>query len=155
MRASKLSVAAATLLALEGLALIVVALVEVFGLSAGDASSLPSALALIALTVIGGVGLVCLGVAVLRGRSWGRSGGMVLQIIAVATAASALGVRPFPTMFVLGLAVPGLIGAILLFLVSQREGPRAHRGGDLGDGDTREGDARQGDAGEETAREPR
>lgn len=130
MRASKLTVAASTLLALEGAALLVVALVEVFGLSAGDAVLLPSALALIALTVIGGAGLIGLGVAVFRGRSWGRSGGMVLQIIAVAMAMSALGVRPFPVLFFLALAIPGAVGAVLLFLVSRSEGPRSRLRGD-------------------------
>jgi len=138
MRASKLTVAASTLLALEGAALIVVALVEVFGLSAGDAALLPSALALVVLTVIGGAGLVGLGLAVLRGRSWGRSGGMVLQIIAVAMAMSALGVRPFPALFVLALAIPGVAGAVLLFLVSRREGPSRLRGRD-GESDDADG----------------
>lgn len=122
MRTSKLTLAAAALLALEGIALVVIALIEVLGLSRGDAASLPSALALIALTAIGGLGLVGLAFAVLRGRSWGRSGGVVLQILAIATALSALGVRPFPALFVLGVAIPGAVGLVLLLLVARREG---------------------------------
>ncbi|MDA4894301.1 MULTISPECIES: hypothetical protein [Microbacterium] len=127
MRASKLTIVTAALLALEGIALVVIALIEAFQLGAGDAASLPSALALIVLTAIGGLGLVAMAIAVLRGRSWGRSGGMVLQILAVATALSALSVRPFPTAFVLAVGVPGALGIVLLFLLTRREGPRARR----------------------------
>ena len=96
MRVSRLTIAAAAVLALEAAALLVIALIESFGLGAGDASSLPSALALIVLTAIGAVGLGAFAFAVLRGRSLGRSGGMVVQILAIAVALSALGVRPFP-----------------------------------------------------------
>jgi hypothetical protein len=130
MRASRLTIAAVAVLALEAAALLVIALIEVFGLSSGDASSLPSALALIVLTAIGAVGLGALAFGVLRGRSLGRSGGMVVQILAILIALSSLGVRPFPVLFVLSLAVPGALGAVLLFLLTRREGAAARRRGD-------------------------
>ena len=122
MRASRLTIAAVAVLALEAIALLVIALIEMFGLGSGEASSLPSALGLIGLTVIGAVGLGALAIGVLRGRSFGRSGGMVVQILAVAVGLGSLGVRPFPALFVFSLVIPGVIGAVLLFLLTQREG---------------------------------
>jgi hypothetical protein len=120
MRPSRLTIAAAAVLALEAAALLVVTLGEVFGLSSGAAASLPSALGLIGLSAVGAVGLAALAYAVLRGRSFGRSGGMVVQILAIAVALSALTVRPFPVLFVLALLIPGAIGAVLLFLLTRR-----------------------------------
>ncbi len=122
MRVSRMTIAAAAVLAVEAAALLVIALIEMFGLGSGDASSLPSAVALIVLTAIGAVGLGALAFAVLRGRSLGRSGGLVVQILAILVALSALGVRPLPLLFVLSLAIPGTIGAVLLFLLARREG---------------------------------
>ncbi|MDR2321828.1 MAG: hypothetical protein LBE60_09290 [Microbacterium sp.] len=130
MRPSRLTIAAAAVLALEALALLVVTLMEVFGLSSGAATSLPSALGLIGLSAVGAVGLGALSFAVLRGRSFGRSGGMVVQILAIAVALSALTVRPFPVVFVLALVVPGAIGAALLFLLTRRAGAEARRSAD-------------------------
>ncbi|MGN8027848.1 hypothetical protein [Microbacterium sp. 22242] len=134
MRASALTTAAAAVLALEALALLVIALIEAFGLGAGDAASLPSALGLIGLTAVGAVLLGALAFAVLRGRSSGRSGGLVVQILAIAIALSSLGVRPFPAVFVFSLAIPGAVGAVLLFLVARREGAAARRQFAEGDG---------------------
>jgi hypothetical protein len=135
MRASRLTIAATAVLALEAAALLVIALIEVFGLGEGDAASLASAGALIALTAVGAIGLGLLAFAVSRGRSFGRSGGMVVQILAVLTGLSAFGVRPFPTLFVLALVLPGALGAVLLFLLARREGAAARHRADEGEGE--------------------
>ncbi|WP_295012270.1 hypothetical protein [uncultured Microbacterium sp.] len=133
MRVSRLTLAATAILAAEALALLVIALVELSGLGSGDAASLPSGLGLIGLTVVGAIGIGALSFAVWKGRSFGRSGGMVVQILAVLTALSSLGVRPFPLGFVLALAVPGAVGAVLLFLLSRREGAANRRRADQAD----------------------
>ncbi|GAA5148771.1 hypothetical protein GCM10025768_10970 [Microbacterium pseudoresistens] len=130
MRVSRLTTATAALLALEGIALLIVALVEGIRLGAGEAAELPTALALIGLTVIGGAGLLLLAVGVLRGRSWARSGGMVLQILGVATALSGMSAQPFPTLFVVGLGVPCALGIVLIFLLSRRAGLDARSASD-------------------------
>lgn len=130
MRPSRLTITAAAVLGLEAAALLVVTLMEVFGLSSGAATSLPSALGLIGLSAIGALGLAALAVAVLRGRSFGRSGGMVVQILAIAVALSAIGVRPFPAVFVLSLLIPGVLGAVLLLVLTRRAGAEARRGAD-------------------------
>lgn len=132
MRPSTLTIAAAALLALEALALLVITLIEVFGMSSGGATSLPSAFGLIGLSAVGAVGLAVLAFAVLRGRSFGRSGGMVAQILAIAVALSAIGVRPFPTVFVLSLLIPAVSGAVMLFLLTRQAGAEARRRTDSG-----------------------
>ncbi|MBS1697969.1 MAG: hypothetical protein JST25_06160 [Actinobacteria bacterium] len=127
MRPSTLTIAAAVLLALESAVLLVLTLIEVFDLSSGDASSLPSGLGLIGLSAVGATGLAVFAFGVLRGRSYGRSGGMVVQILAVAVAFSALSVRPFPVVFVLSLLIPAVAGIVMLFLLSRQAGAEARR----------------------------
>jgi len=123
MRAPWVSLAAAAVLVLEGIALFIVALVEIFGLGSGDATFLPTALALIALTLIGSAGLIAFAVAVRRGLSWGRSGGIVVQVLAIAVALSAAStVTPVPMPFVLGVGLSGLLGFVLLIATARRDG---------------------------------
>src|SRR5690606_22754413 len=81
---------AAGVLALEGAALIVIALVELFALSAGDASSPASGVALIVLTLLGAAALIAFAAGTLRRASWARSGGILFQVLAIALALAAL-----------------------------------------------------------------
>ncbi|MGX1695961.1 hypothetical protein ACWIBQ_11345 [Microbacterium keratanolyticum] len=127
MRASTLVWAASGLLALEGAALVIIALLELFGLGAGNAASIPTAIALIVLTLIAGVGLVAFAVGVLRGKGWARSGGVAVQALAIATAFSALSVQPLPWAFVLGVGGSGLVGLVLLISVARRAGAQESR----------------------------
>ncbi|MBS1906781.1 MAG: hypothetical protein JST33_09490 [Actinobacteria bacterium] len=140
MRTSRLTIAAAALLFLEAGALLVITLIEVFGLSSGAASSLPAAWGLIGLSAIGAVGIAGLAVAVLRGKSFGRSGGLVVQILGIATGLSAIGAQPFPAAFVLGLVIPGALGGVLLILEARRAAAEARRR----DGETRGADGAGG-----------
>lgn len=124
MRSSALTRAAAAVLALEGAALVVFAIVELFGLGAGEAASLPTAIALIALTLIGAAALFAFAAGTMRGRTWARSGGVVLQVIAIALALASLTVPPVPWLFVAGVGLPGVIGFVLLIAVSRRQAQR-------------------------------
>ncbi|MFB7250283.1 hypothetical protein [Microbacterium sp. NPDC056234] len=132
MNAPGLARAAAAVLALEGIALVVVALIETFGLGSGDAANLATALALIVLTLVGAAALIAFALGTLRGRSWARSGGVVLQVLAVALALAALTLQPVTWLFVLGVGVPGILGFVLLISSARREiesdGPTAGRG---------------------------
>lgn len=74
VRAPGIALAAAAVLALEAVALLVFAVIELAGLGAGDAASLPTALALIVLTLIGAAALVAFAVGTRSGKSWARSG---------------------------------------------------------------------------------
>ena len=121
MRSPALATAAAAVLALEGIALVVFAVIELFGLGAGQASSMPTAIALVVLTLIGAGALFAFAAGTRRGRTWARSGGVVLQILAVALALASLTVQPVVWGFVVGVGLPGLIGFILLIATSRRE----------------------------------
>lgn len=122
VRAPGLATAAAAVLAVEGAALTIFAVIELFGLGAGQAVVLPTAIALIVLTLIGAVALFAFAFGTRRGHTWARSGGVVLQVLAVALALASFGVQPVPWMFILGVGLPGLAGFVLLIAASRREG---------------------------------
>ncbi|WP_223625816.1 hypothetical protein [Microbacterium sp. EST19A] len=122
MRAPGLALAAAAVLAAEGAALLVFAVIELAGLGAGDAASLPTALALIVLTLIGAAALIAFAIGTRAGRSWARSGGVVFQVLAVAVALASLTVQPISWLFTLGVGLPGLLGFALLIASARREG---------------------------------
>lgn len=121
VRSPALATSAAAVLALEGAALVVFALIELFGLGAGQAASLPTAIALIVLTLIGAAALFAFAAGTRRGRTWARSGGVVLQILALALALASLTVQPVPWAFIVGVGAPGLVGLVLLISTSRRE----------------------------------
>jgi hypothetical protein len=121
LRSPRLAAAAAAVLVLEGAALTVVALIELFGLGAGDAASLPTAIALIVLTLLGAAALFAFAGGTRRGRTWARSGGVVLQVLALALALASLTVQPVLWAFVLGLGAPALVGFVLLLASARSE----------------------------------
>jgi hypothetical protein len=122
VRSPGLALAAAVVLAAEGLALLVFAGIELAGLGAGDAASLPTALALTVLTLIGAAALIAFALGTRRGRSWARSGGVVFQVLAVALAVAALTLQPIPWLFILAVGLPGLLGFALLISSARSEG---------------------------------
>ncbi len=124
MRAPRLALAAAVVLTAEGAALVAFALIELIGLGAGDAASLPTALALIVLTLIGAAALAAFALGARAGRSWARSGGVVFQVLAVALALAALTLQPVAWPFVLGVGVPGVLGLVLLIASARAEAER-------------------------------
>lgn len=124
MRSPALARAAAAVLALEGLALIVFALIELIGLGAGDAASLPTALALIVLTLLGAAALIAFAVGANGGHSWARSGGIVFQVLAVALALASLTIQPVQWLFTLAVGVPGALGFALLVASARAENAR-------------------------------
>lgn len=121
MRSPAPALAAAAILALEALALIVFALIEIVGLGSGDAASLPTAIALIVLTLLGAAALVAFAVGTRHGRSWARSGGIVLQVLAVALALASLTIQPVNWVFTLAVGVPGLLCFVLLIAATRAE----------------------------------
>lgn len=130
MPRSKVALLASAVLILEGIALGVISVVELIALGGGEATSTPTAIALIVLTLIGACALVAFGWGVRRGLSWARSGGILLQVIAVAIALSSLSLQPVPWMFTLGLGLAGLAGFVLLILTARADGasdPRVRR----------------------------
>lgn len=124
MRAPGLALTAAVVLTLEGAALLVFAVIELMGLGAGDATSLPTAIALTVLTLIGAACLLAFAAGVRRGRSWARSGGVVFQVLAVVLALASLTLQPVTWAFTLGLGLPGLLGFVLLIASARAESVR-------------------------------
>ncbi|HWU30365.1 MAG TPA: hypothetical protein VN041_14875 [Microbacterium sp.] len=122
MRRSGPAAIAAVILGLEGVALAVVGIIELFALGAGDASSAASGIALIGLTLIGAAALIAFGFGVLRRASWARSGGIVFQVLAIALSLAALTIRPTPWTFVLVLGIVGVVGLVTLIATVRREG---------------------------------
>ncbi len=124
MRSPGLALAASVVLAAEGAALTVFALIELFGLGAGDAASLPTAVALIVLTLIGAAALFAFALGARVGRSWARSGGIVFQVLAVALALASLTLQPIVWLFTIAVGLPGALGFALLIATTRAENER-------------------------------
>ena len=118
---------AAILVGLEGLALAALAVWQIVAIVQGDTGSVESAIALLVLTVVGTAALLAFAVAVWRGRSWGRSGGIVAQVLILAVAlGAATGAYAHP-LIALAIAVPA-IAALVLLVLAARDAGRAKSG---------------------------
>jgi hypothetical protein len=119
---------AAFVLILEAAGVAALLVWQASALFSGDTASVPSALALMVLTLIGVVAVAGFAVATARGRSWGRSGGIVVQLLIIAVAIGALtGVGAAP-LVALAIAAPGVVGFVLLLLAAREAAPpRAER----------------------------
>lgn len=125
MRTNALTLVTAGLVTLQGLAVLGLAVWQLVALVSGDTDSVDSAVALIVLTLIGGLAVTAFGVAIARGRSWGRSGGIVTQVLILAVGlGAATGAYAAPTV-ALGISAPALIVFLLLVADSRRAGREA------------------------------
>lgn len=120
MRNDLLSFVAGGLVALEGAVLAALAVWQLVALSQGDTASAVTAIALIALTLIGAALVVVFGVAAMRGRSWGRSGGIVVQLLVLAVAVGAVTGTYGHPLNGLQLGVPALLVLVLLISAARR-----------------------------------
>lgn len=117
---------AAVLLGAEAVGILALAGWELVALVSHDTADPVSAVALIVLTVIGAVAVAAFAAAVWAGRSWGRSGGIVTQLLILAVALGAVtGSYPQPGTAA-ALAIPAIIVFVLLVLAA-REAQRAER----------------------------
>jgi hypothetical protein len=114
---------AAAVLALEALGVGVLLVQEILALLAGDTASLSSALALLVLTAIAALAVAGFAVATARDQSWGRAGGIVVQVLILAVAIGAPGVGVAPGI-VLAIAAPGVVGLVSLILAARAAAPR-------------------------------
>lgn len=121
MTTTALTRLAALLLLLEAVALAVITGWEVLALLGGGGDPRNS-VALIVLTGLGVAGLAAFAVAVARGQSWGRSGGIVAQLLILAVTLGAL-TGPAPSLpFALATGLPAAVTLAVLILVSRRVG---------------------------------
>lgn len=82
--------ASVSLLALESIGLAALTVWEVISLVRGDLSSLATSLALLVMTLVATGALAGFAFAVHTGRAWGRSGGIVAQVLIFAVAVGAV-----------------------------------------------------------------
>lgn len=129
MRADRVTRGAAVVLLIEALGLFVLAGWQVLVLLGGDTDSVASSIALIVLTAIATAAVAAFSAATLRGSHWGRSGGIVMQLLTLAIALGALGGRGGDVLVGLGLAALGIVGLVLLILAVRHA---ARAGGDGG-----------------------
>lgn len=127
MRNDLLSVVAGGLVAVEGIALAALAGWQFVALAQGDTASPATAVALIVLTLVGAALVVVFGVAAARGRSWGRSGGIVVQLLVLAVAIGAVTGTYGHPLNGLQLGVPALIVLVLLISASRRAAQSTRR----------------------------
>ncbi len=114
--------AAAIVVGLEGLALAALVGWQVVAVVTGDTDSLASALALTVLTGVSAAAVIAFAVAIWRGRSWGRSGGIVTQVLIIAVAiGAATGAYGHPSTALI-LAIPALVALVLLVLAVRDAG---------------------------------
>ena len=130
MRTKALSRVAAIIVALEGFGLLALVAWQVAALVSGDTDSVTSSVALIVLTAAGAAAVIAFAAGVWRGRSWGRSGAIVTQLLVLAVALGAVTGVYADASTALGLAVPALV-ALALLVVSARPAP-----GDAEDAET-------------------
>lgn len=117
-------IVAAAVLALESVGVAVLLVLQFAGLFAGDVASVPSALALIVLTLVGLVAVAGFALATARGLSWGRSGGIVVQVMILAVALGALTGAGASPAIAAAIASPGAVGLIALLLAARAAAPR-------------------------------
>lgn len=124
MRTKPTARIAAVLVGLEALGVLAIVVWQIAALAGGDTESSTSAIALIVLTAAGAALLAAFAVAVWRGQSWGRSGGIVAQLLILAVAlGAATGAYAHP-LTGLVLAVPAVVTLVLLVLAARRRDPR-------------------------------
>ncbi|NYF15897.1 hypothetical protein HDC37_000709 [Microbacterium sp. AK009] len=115
---------AGLLLALEGIGLLVLVGWQVVALVGGDTGILTTALALLVLTLAGAAIVLAFAGAAWRRISWGRSGGIVTQLLILAVAlgaATGAYAQPFSALL---LAVPAVVVLATLVWATRTSAPR-------------------------------
>lgn len=117
---------AAVLVALEAAGLVALVVWQVIALLSADTASIDTAIALLVLTAAGAAAVAAFAVAIWRGRSWGRSGAIVTQVLILAIAlGAATGSYAKPATALL-LGAPAL-GVLVLLVLAVREAGVAER----------------------------
>lgn len=121
MRLHPAGIIAAIIVALEGIGVFVLAGVQVLAIIAGDTAEIASAIALLVLTVILGVGIIVFAVGIVRGQTWGRSGGIVTQVLIFAVGlGAATGAYAHPGIGLL-IMLPALAGFAAILLATRQD----------------------------------
>lgn len=122
LRHRGVDLAATVLLAAEAVGVLALAAWEGFALAGGNTSSVTSSIALLVLTGVGAAGLGAFATAVARDNGWGRSGGIVAQLLVFAVAGGAITGAYADPVVALALAAPAAVTLILLIMGVRRSG---------------------------------
>lgn len=127
------SVVASVIVALEALAVLVLAGIQVTEIAQGKVADMASALALVVLTLVLGAGMALFSFGLLRGETWGRSGGTVTQLMLLAIAlGAATGQFAHPAIAIV-LAIPALIALVAIFSASKQTAAEEKRANEASD----------------------
>lgn len=132
MRTTGVERIAAAWLALEALGILLLAGWELLALVTDDTDSVASSIALLALTVIGAAAVIGFAAAVWRGGSWGRSGGVVVQLLVLSIAIGSVTGPGADAALAAVLSAPAVIGLVLLILAARAAGRRSRSDVDEG-----------------------
>lgn len=124
MRTTPVERLAAIILGAEAVVLLGLAGWELVALVSGDTESVSSSIALLVLTAVGAAALVAFAAAVWRGASWGRSGGIVAQLLTLAVALGAISGEDPQVGIAAAIAVPAVIGFVALVASARVAGRR-------------------------------
>lgn len=124
MRITPVERLAAIILGAEAVVLLALAGWELVALVSGDTESVSSSIALLVLTALGAAALVAFAAAVWRGASWGRSGGIVAQLLTLAVALGAISGEDPQFGIAAAIAVPAVIGFVALVASARVAGRR-------------------------------
>lgn len=117
--------AAAALLALEALGVLALAGWQVVELITSEPASIATSIALIVMTLVGAAAVFAFAVGVWQGRSWGRSGGIVAQVLIFAVALGSVQGGAGHWGIAATLAVPAVVTFIMLILAARSAGSGA------------------------------
>lgn len=119
--------AAAVLLALEAIALLLLTGVQLVELIQGDLASVATSVALVVMSLAATIALAAFAVAVWSGRSWGRSGGVVAQVLIFAVAVGSVQGGAAHWGVAAALAVPAIVTFVALILAARQSRPPSSR----------------------------
>ncbi|HEX5859676.1 MAG TPA: histidine kinase [Microbacterium sp.] len=120
MRTHPATAVAAVIVGLEGVGLVVLAAWQVLALVTGDIAYAPTAFALLVLTIVGAAAVLAFAVGIARGRSWGRSGAIVTQVLILAVALGAVTGAYAHPLTAAALAAPAIIALAFLIAAARR-----------------------------------
>lgn len=126
MRTTTLAGTAAVLVGLEGIGLVALVVWQIAAIVRGDTGAIETAIALIVLTASGAAAVLAFAVAIWRVQSWGRSGGIVAQLLILAVAlGAATGAYAAPVV-ALAIGAPAVVTLVVLVL-AVRDAARSGR----------------------------
>ena len=119
--------AAAVLLALEALGVLVLAGWQIVELVTSEPASIATSIALIVMTLVGAAAVFAFAGGVWQARSWGRSGGIVAQVLIFAVALGSVQGGAGHWGIAATLAVPAVVTFVMLILAARSAGSSAPR----------------------------